>query len=97
VTRTGGFAEPVHVLIEARYLALFEEVSPQPEPAASRTSLDGTKVEMTFDPPAGDTLHVDLSRRAHPSARFRQRAEVQVTDEAGRELVSVRFSTFVIP
>jgi hypothetical protein len=75
-TRAGGFSESVHAVIDARYLALFEEISPQPEPSIGRASADGSKVDMTFEPPAGETLHVDLSRRAHPSARFRHRAHV---------------------
>jgi hypothetical protein len=72
VRRSGGFDGPVTIAISSSYLALFitNDVTPQP----SSESDSGEVVSMTFDPPDGDALSVDLDLAARPAGWFEGRA-----------------------
>ena len=94
VTRDGGFAGPVTLAVSAEYLELLDDHGFLPEPTATVGETD--HVELTFDPPRGDTLRILLSGRITPDA-LRGRSGVVAVLEDGAPTVSVEIRTAVLP
>jgi hypothetical protein len=95
VTRAGGFGDdPVVLRISQSWFELFDYNDVEPQPAA--TTYAGGEVEWEFDPPAGDTLRVQLDGRIDPSSRGKREAQASVMD-GERVVVRARYSTRVLP
>jgi hypothetical protein len=94
VRRAGGFDEPIDVAVTSRYMDLFDFNNLDSLPSGTKT--DGSFTVWTFDPPDGDTLVVAFDGRLEPAQQWGKRATVAVLDH-GRPVVSVRYSTRVMP
>ncbi|MCU1398707.1 MAG: hypothetical protein JWN62_1816 [Acidimicrobiales bacterium] len=96
VHRPGGFADAVTVEVSSSYLALYvtDDITPQP----SSETTDGEMSSMTFDPPVGDTLEIDLDVAAKPRGWFADNVgTVAVMNQNGDPDVSVNIDTGVRP
>jgi hypothetical protein len=95
VGRPGGFDDQVRVAVDRHYLAIWDEngVDPQPDSEAG-TSDD---VVWEYDPPDGDVIVVDFDARIEPATQRGHSGRVALLDDAGDEIVSVEFSTRVLP
>lgn len=95
VVHPGGFSGPVQLAVSSDYLSSVQATSPLPEPSDSTS--EGDLVLLTFDPPAGDHLHVAWQASVDPAADAgRRHARVAVVDH-GRELVSRSLRTWLWP
>lgn len=95
VTHPGGFAGPVRIAMPEAYFNLFDFNNFYPTP--SGTLNEGGTLVMAFDPPAGDTLTVLLDARTQAGLRTGMATTTAVLDRSNRPLVSVRYSTRVVP
>ena len=85
----------VTVRVDADYLAMFDENGLEPEPSASFNDPDWTW--WTFDiPPGASAFEVTFDARLEPAVQFGQRATAAIEVD-GREMVTVQFSTWVMP
>jgi len=93
VVRPGGFAVPIEVRTDQRYLAIFDDNGFEPEP--SEVTTEGGDVVWTFDPPPGDALTIVLDARIEPGVFGRHRGITRVT--TGDESVVLGYTTWVAP
>ena len=98
ISRTSGFSEGETVVLRVTddYFDLLDENSVDPTPSKEWT--DGEFVYWEFDTPhEGDTMTVSLDTRTGSSVQLRStQAETAVVVE-GEPVVTVRFSTWVMP
>ena len=94
VVRPGGFSEPITLVVDRAYLAMWDENGLLPAPSSETTRGDG--VEWEFDPPDGDTLVVWYDARIEPAVQRGRDGSVAVLDD-GQAVVSVEFFTRVLP
>lgn len=95
VRHPGGFgSEPITLAVSARYFDIFEHQAFYPEP--SKSTGDGSVLELEFDPPDGDVFIVDLDAYVQPSSQLGRRGEVALLD-GDRERVRVGYRTWLIP
>jgi hypothetical protein len=92
--REGGFPGPVTVAVTGEYFDIYEEQGLDPEPAAQ--TADAQDVYWTFDPPPGDTLGIDFDAYIQPASQWGASGTVAVVED-GRRVVSVDFSTVLVP
>lgn len=96
VRRPGGFDGDVTIAIELDYLRLWDENGLNPAPAEETTS--GDLLVWTYPPPDhGDVLTIDYDGRIEPAAQQGRSGSVSLLDEDGTRLVSVSFTTRVLP
>jgi len=95
VTKRGGFDGSIAIAVDAGYLGLFDENAKRPEPAES-TRADGREV-WRFTPPEGERFTASLDVRIEPSRRWGQHGRVWLLDEAGAEVLTVGFYTWIAP
>jgi hypothetical protein len=95
VTHDGGFSGPVTLAVSADYLQVLQVGSSFPE--ASESTADGDAVELTFDPPDGDTLSVTFQAQVDPSADPGRPEGAVALLESGDAVVTARFRTWVLP
>jgi len=91
----GGFAGPVRIGMPIEYFNLFDFNNTYPLP--TDTLNEGGLVIMVFPAPAGDTLEVLLDARTQPGLRAGMSATTAVLDDGNRALVSVHYTTRVVP
>lgn len=86
--------ERLEVLIDARYLEMFDENGLTPEPADSWN--DGQTVTWTYEPAGADRLTVSFDARLEPAVQWGRdgRVAVVVSDQ---ERVAVSLRTSVLP
>jgi hypothetical protein len=94
VARPGGFDGPVTVVVDRRYLAMWDENGLVPAPAAETTR--GDWVEWEFDPPAGESLDIAFDARIEPGAQSGRDGAVGVVVD-DQIVTSVSFHTAVRP
>jgi len=94
VTRAGGFAGPVTVAVDERYLELWDANAIVPAPSGEISADDWVRWE--FDPPAGDVLRIFYDGRIEPAAQSGRSGRVAVLDD-GTPVVEVDFHTRVLP
>jgi hypothetical protein len=94
VRRSGGFDEPVTVVVDRRYLSMWDENGLVPAPTAETTR--GEWVEWEFDPPPGDTLDIMFDARIEPGAQSGHDGFVGVLEDDS-VVASVSFHTTVRP
>jgi hypothetical protein len=97
VRRPGGFPDGLTVAIISSYFDAFDENGLDPQPVDETN--DGEWTIWTFGPSAGDTVSVSLDARIEPGVqltRVKGQAEVR-TEPSGAAVVTVAFSTFVMP
>jgi hypothetical protein len=95
VTHPGGFPGPVRIGIPEAYFNLFDFNNFYPTP--SGTLNEGGTLIMVFDPPAGDTLTVLLDARTQAGLRTGMGTTTAVVDHSNRTIVSVHYTTRVVP
>ena len=96
-TGGGGFGDTIDVAMSGSYGDNFDLNGIDPEPQSVFTTADRV-VQQFQTPPRGDTMTITIDQRVQPGVQLkRAKAEVAVLDENGNDLVSVRFSTFVMP
>ena len=96
VRQPGGFDGDVTIAIELDYLRLWDENGLNPAPTDETTS--GDLLVWTYPPPGhGDVLTIDYDARIEPAAQRGRSGSVSLLDEDGSRLVSVSFSTRVLP
>ncbi len=96
VRRPGGFDGDVTIAIELDYLRLWDENGLNPAPSDETTS--GDLLVWTYPPPdQGDVLTIDYDARIEPAAQQGRSGSVALLDEDGARLVSVSFTTRVLP
>lgn len=97
VRRPGGFPDGLTVAVTSSYFDAFDENGFSPTPVEETDN--GERTIWQFAPTAGDTLAVSADARLEPGVqltRVRGRVEVLAGPD-GPPLVSVAFSTFVMP
>lgn len=94
VRRAGGFDGEITLGVTSEYLEIFDQNAFSPQPVASTTL--GDMVLYRFDPPAGERLTVVMDARLEPAFHLGREA-VTAVYQAGAPLVSVRYSTRVMP
>ena len=97
VRRQGGFPQGLTVAALSSYFDIFDEngFSPTPE----EETADGERTIWTFGPSTADTMTVSLDARIEPGVQVKLakgRLEI-LTAPDGEALVSVGYSTFVMP
>ncbi|MDP9343875.1 MAG: hypothetical protein M3Q23_17650 [Actinomycetota bacterium] len=95
LTHPGGFSGPVRVGIPIDYFNLFDFNNTYPLP--SDTLNEGGLVIMVFPAPAGDTLEVLLDARTQPGLRAGMSTSTSILGNDDRALVTVRYTTRVMP
>ena len=99
IRRTGGGPWPptIDVSMTSSYGDILDTNATDPEPVESYTTGERT-VQRFSTPPAGDTMTVSVDARVQPGVQWhRARGEVAILDDAGRDAVTVKISTFVMP
>jgi hypothetical protein len=94
VTRADGFDQPVTVLVDRSYLAIWDENGLVPAPASE--TVRGPWVEWEFEPPSGNELTIMYDARIEPGVQSGQDGAVAVLD-ADEIVVQVDFHTAVRP
>jgi hypothetical protein len=94
VHRPDGFDGKIEVTMTTSYLEQMDHNAFFPEPASEVSR--GDLVVLTFDPPSGDTLHVELDARTTPTWTFIRRATTSVSGSGIPEL-SVSYRTVSLP
>ncbi len=97
VHRVGGFPQGLTVAASSSYFDVFDEngFSPIPE----EETADGDRTIWTFAPSTADIMTVSLDARIEPGVqltRAKGRLEILPTRD-GEVVVSVQFTTFVMP
>jgi hypothetical protein len=90
-----GFSSSVRIAVDADYLSIWDENGLDPDP--SEATQDESVVIWEFEPPDGDTLVVSLDGRIEPSIQTGKSGRVSVLDPDGQPIVTVTFSTRVLP
>lgn len=83
--------QPVVIVIDDAYLAMWDQNGLQPEPSSTRS--DGQAVVWEFDPPMGNTLHVRWDARIEPAVQAGHRAQVRLVNPA----MAVNIETIIRP
>jgi hypothetical protein len=95
VHHPGGFGtEPIRLSVSARYFDIFEHQAFYPDP--SKSTGDGSMLDLEFDPPTGDVFSLDFDAYIQPSSQLGRRGEVVLMD-GERERLRVDFRTWLIP
>jgi hypothetical protein len=96
VRRAAGADTPVTLAVTSSYFDALAEVTVDPEPV--RSTADADRTIWRFEPsPGAETLVVTVQGRIHPSGRVGRPAATAAVLENGEPVVSVRFSTVVVP
>ncbi|MGP7961531.1 hypothetical protein ACTVCO_12095 [Sanguibacter sp. A247] len=95
VTREGGFDADVVIAISSDYLRILDQQSTGPEPAEQ--SRDDTWTYLTFTPPDGDTLKVDIEAYVRALRHEGAVGQVAVIDSAGTLVAPVDIRTRIVP
>lgn len=96
LTHPGGFpADGVRVALSHDYVSALADVDVTPSPDSSTTV--GDLLVWEFDPPSGDTFEVHLDGNFHPSIQWKRAASAAVLDDDGAPIVTVHFTTTVLP
>jgi hypothetical protein len=97
IRRRGGFGDGlVTVALSSSYFDAFDENSLDPDPVESIS--DGDRTIWRFQPPPGDVTTVSFDGRVQPDIQLTSlNGQVSVLDDAGAEVVTVAFRTFVMP
>ena len=96
VRKPDGFDEAVTLRVGNDYFSLFDENAFDPSPTASYIDDRGEFLE--FEPPAGSTvMYVRVDTRVEPARQMGKEGVVAVVDEAGNDVVSVSFRTWLMP
>jgi hypothetical protein len=95
VHRPGGFDGPVRIAVDQEYLRMWDENGLVPAPSAE--TVMGPWVVWEFDPPIGDTLFVSYDARIEPAAQEGRSGAVAVLDGDDVPIVTVDFTTRVLP
>lgn len=94
VHHPGGFEGPLTIATTRRYLMLFDHNVFYPDPSSVTATRD--ELIFEFDPPPGDTFRVTMDGRIEPTEHLAQTAVTSVLVD-GRAVVSVRYTTKVVP
>ncbi|HUR75813.1 MAG TPA: hypothetical protein VMZ00_16140 [Sporichthya sp.] len=95
VRHPGGFGtEPIRLSVSARYFDIFEHQAFYPDP--SKSTGDGSMLDLEFDPPDGDVFSMDFDAYIQPSSQLGRRGEVILMD-GDRERLRVDYRTWLIP
>lgn len=92
--RPGGFDGKIEVTTTSSYFQQMDHNAFFPDPASEVSR--GDLVVLTFEPPPGDTLHVELDARTTPTWTFVRRATTTVSGPGLPEL-SVSYRTLSLP
>lgn len=91
-----GLPAEVTVRVTSDYLAVFDENGLDPSPSSSFA--DEIWTHWTFEVPPGEkTLEIDFDARLEPAVQARRVTGIAALDVAGDEVVTVDFSTLVMP
>jgi hypothetical protein len=90
----GGFEGPITLSFTFDYIHLFDLTNIEPE--ASSAVATGDRLVYGFDPPDGDTFRVSMDAAAE-SGFHETPTTLTTVSVRGREVVSVSFSTRVVP
>lgn len=94
ITRAGGLPDEVEVAITGEYTDIFESQGMWPD--ATEMTRDGQRLMLTFVAPEGDTLVVDFDLYVQFSSQVGRDATISVV-EGGRDMVSVAYTTTLLP
>lgn len=91
----GPFERPVRIAINLGYFDYLDFNNVYPTPITTKNI--GNQVIWTFAPPAGNTLNVLIDGRTQPGRRGWAHGVATVLSQAGNDLISVRYTTVVVP
>lgn len=95
VHRVGGFDDDVVVAVTSDYLRFLDQQSTGPEPAEQ--TRDASSTYLTFTPPDGDTLTVDIEAYVRALHRTDAAGTVAVVTADGNLVAPVNIRTRLIP
>lgn len=95
VVHEGGFDGPVRIAVDQEYLRMWDENGLVPAPATELVA--GDLVVWEFEPPVGDELLVSYDARIEPAAQEGRSGRVAVLGDADQVLVTVDFTTRLLP
>jgi hypothetical protein len=94
VQHPGGFDGPITLAVTGDYFDIYETQGFHPD--VSKSTRDGNRLYLTFDPPPGNTFVVDFDAYIQPSSQRGRTASVSLMD-GDVSLVSVPFHTWLAP
>lgn len=95
VHRVGGFDDDVVVAVTSDYLRFLDQQSTGPEPAEQ--TRDASSTYLTFTPPDGDTLTVDIEAYVRALHRTDAAGTVAVVAADGSLIAPVDVRTRLVP
>jgi len=95
VDRSGGFGKTLTLAVTGDYFDIYETQGFSPEPSAE--TRDGSRLYLTFDTPPGETFMVSYDAYIQPSSQLGRSGTLSVVDPDGQPLVSLDFSTHLLP
>ena len=95
VERPGGFGKTLTLAVTGDYFDIYETQGFSPQPSAE--TRDADRAYLTFDTPPGETFTLSYDAYIQPSSQLGRSGTLSVVDPAGRPLVSLDFSTRLLP
>lgn len=95
IHRTGGFDDDITVAVTSDYLRFLDQQSTDPEPAEQ--TRDASWTYLTFTPPDGDTLTIDVEAYVRALHRTDAAGTVAVVTPDGNLVAPVDIRTRLIP
>jgi hypothetical protein len=95
VRHRGPFDKPIRLAINLTYFDYLDFNNVYPTPITTKNIAN--EVIWTFAPPAGNTLNILIDGRTQPGRRGFAHGVATVLSQAGNDLISVRYTTAVMP